>query len=145
VGYVLLIVIALAVSSLVFIWVKGIIPIDTAECPDVSLTISDYNCNAMSGTINLSVKNSGLFNINGFFIKGSDNESRMAVQGLNSIGTDNKGNINFGNLEPGEIYTGRFDYSSLSKLEAVEIEPFLFIDNKKVLCDKAIIRQKINC
>ena len=162
VGYVLLIGIAISLSILVFTWMKLRIPKPTEYCPeDISLIIESYNCS--EGNINLVLKNQGLFNIKGFFIRGSYSEGERPTKIMEYIEPDNPGEFillgedsdgayNFpGNLEPGDKYGdddngwAKFEISE-DELYSILIEPCIFDEEKnvKILCDNAIIIQDVD-
>ena len=70
IAYVLLIAGAVAMSTIVYVWIKNYIPKDIPKCDDgVSIMISDLSCGNSVLTFNL--KNNGLFNVDGYYIKAS--------------------------------------------------------------------------
>ncbi|MDD5700364.1 MAG: hypothetical protein PHH00_04250, partial [Candidatus Nanoarchaeia archaeon] len=70
VSYVLLIIIAVAISVLVYNFLIKFIPRgSTPQCPDgISLIPEDITCSA--STISFNLVNRGLWNVSGAFIKG---------------------------------------------------------------------------
>jgi hypothetical protein len=156
VSYVLLIVIAISLSVGVYSWIRFIIkgqnPID--KCPDgVSLVIQDYTLLA-GNTISLTVKNKGLFSINGYYIKGTANKSQVSSFNLkdpNALEGALEGTHSFlPALAPNKEDTHVFSYEGLDQLEKIEIEPFriqeksLFQKKTYVLCDQAVVSQEIS-
>lgn len=69
IGYVLLVTAAIVMSFIVYSWMKTYIPKEELKCPDdVSLTIGEVQCNDEKMLV--TIKNNGLFNIDGYTIKG---------------------------------------------------------------------------
>jgi hypothetical protein len=72
IGYILLVTIALVMAAIIYAWVKTYVPTETLECPDgSSIFIKDieYDC---AGSLNLTLKNNGRFNLAGYFIHASN-------------------------------------------------------------------------
>ena len=71
VGYVLLVALAISLSIMVYYWLRTyVLPSQPRLCPDgVSLIVDAYSCQA--GSFNLSLRNKGLFNVDGFIVRGS--------------------------------------------------------------------------
>lgn len=152
IGYVLLISFAIILSGIVYYWMKSYIPSDEVNCPDgVSVFIENYECT--STTINLTIKNNGKFNIEGYFIRGT-NESNQEVATIDlSKYADGIGGVvrfeggNF--LETGDESEKIFNLagSGISNIYSIEIVPVrsVVIDNKKKLaiCSDAKIKEEI--
>ncbi|MBU1252538.1 MAG: hypothetical protein KKC96_03015 [Nanoarchaeota archaeon] len=69
IGYVLLVVFALAISVGIYQWLKTFVPQDSLDCPDgVSVFLKSANFNGTSNKLTIEVVNSGRFNIAGYFI-----------------------------------------------------------------------------
>ncbi len=71
IGYVLLVTIAIAMSVIVFTWLKGYVPTETIECSDgVSLFVKDYKYECLTGTdkLTITLKNNGRFSVSGYLI-----------------------------------------------------------------------------
>ena len=74
IGYVLLIAGIIVVSGVVYIWLRSYVPRPSIECPEgVSLFIEDMNCEGSN--LNLSIRNNGRFEVNGYFIKATTTET----------------------------------------------------------------------
>ena len=77
--YVLLLVIVMTMSGMVYLWMKTYVPKDNIQCEDgVSLYITSMSCQLTSTgqyQLNIDLKNSGRFNIRGFFIHATENPS----------------------------------------------------------------------
>jgi hypothetical protein len=77
--YVLLIVIVMTMSGIVYVWMKTYIPKSDIECQEgVSIYLSNLKCSSVDGKylLNLTIKNSGRFNLRGFFIRGTEEISQ---------------------------------------------------------------------
>ena len=153
-SYVLLIVIVVGISITVFQVLKKLSQVTpTPECPDsVMMSIEDYSCEASS--INLTVKNRGLFDIDGFTIRGAvspaekpvlpleyDNRPLSAEKGVYFF----KFSINSA-LKPNMVSIQNFSYSSFNpkSLGIIELEPFVVQGDEQVFCEKAVITKKLD-
>lgn len=157
-SYVLLVVIAISLSVGVYSWLKFVVKGQESieKCPEgASLIIQDYKL-LENKKIELTVKNKGLFNISGYYIKGTDNKSQEAWFNLkdviaSSISGAVEGTYLFSKpFSPGDENTHTFSYEGLDKLEKIEIEPFRIQEKKSglkkksiVLCEQAIVSQEI--
>ena len=67
ISYVILIAIAITMSITIFVWLRTIANIEPVKsCGEgTSIIINNYQCNI--GKFNLTIKNNGRFNVNGFF------------------------------------------------------------------------------
>lgn len=163
VGYVLLIVIAITISTIVYFWLKGYLPKQGLECPEeISISVLDYKCNPPS--VNLTFKNTGLFNIDGIVIKGTDKPNKAANFPLIAEdlkvgpGTTYKGDYPFLDaskkqipLKPEEVYERDFRYYPQANraIKKIQVIPFKMIErNKKkeqVLCTKSTATLNLDC
>ena len=143
IAYVLLISLAIALSIIVYNWLRFyVLPYESKACPDgVSLIIQEYSCNG--GIINLTVRNKGLFKIDGYIFKVNNNTDYsgkpegLPVYLLGSVQLPNP-------LNPSEMHSVSYAYqNSYGRIVEIEIEPFRMQENKLVYCDKSIIRQVI--
>ena len=76
VGYVILITFGIILSVIVYNYLKTYVPKDLLDCPGgVSLFIKDYECDLNTGQLNLTIKNNGRFNVEGYFIHGAEERS----------------------------------------------------------------------
>jgi hypothetical protein len=76
--YVMLIVIAISMTSVVYLWLRGYVPSSNdVECKDgASIYISKAECSQQDNgkyTLRLSIKNTGRYQLRGFYIKGAEN------------------------------------------------------------------------
>jgi len=142
VAYVLLIGLAIALSVVVYSWLRGYAnPANFKTCPDgISLVIEDYVCVGNDLKINLS--NKGLFKVDGYIFKiGNETDVSGDPMGLpvNVMGVVTLPSP----LNPGEITSKTWGYKSIyGRIVEMEVEPFRLDENKKILCDKSIIRQR---
>lgn len=162
VGYVLLIALGIIMSVIVYSYLKTYIPRDPIKCPDAtSISIKEVLCDNISKSLNLTVKNNGNFNIEGFFIYGTTTPTQeLAVQDLSGF-MNNNTNVSepakFGNsiifsniknsLQPGQEKSVGFtlNYSVYS----IEVMPSRFQGeaNKErlVSCTDSKVKQKLSC
>ena len=153
VAYVILITIALSMSTIVYIWLKGYLPTNQEECPDgVSIIIKDYNCTkVLSGELflNLTIQNKGLFTTDGFVIKVNDRDG--ASIGLFTLKNTSEGKFG-AKLQPGEMYNYKYSLKNniigvsstgLTKLSFIEIQPFIY-KGEQIYCNK-VSSQIVKC
>ncbi len=154
VGYVLLIVIAMGLSVLVFVYLKNFTPTGKLSCPDgISVFIKSAACN--SGKLSLSLANNGLFTIDNLYIK-MGSPDRNIRYNLNNPEDPVNGGL--------ACATGKFtprstcDLSNLNIQAAnpnfgsghqyvLEIQPMVVDANtgKWAICDGTAVSQMINC
>jgi len=153
VSYVLLIVIALGLAVGVYSWMRYYLPAQNQEkCPDdVALTMKDYSCE--NGLLNIILENSGFFNIDGFYIRAS-NETGDSIPTilLNSTqaqytvpGIPGRCNLQY---EPFNVSTTRdfqFDYSSFNSLTKVQIQPYTIENNHLYMCSNIVTVDLPDC
>ena len=144
IAYVLLVTMAIALSVLVFNWLRFYIsPSETTSCPEgISLVIKDFECiQGKTGSLNLTLKNKGLFNVTGFNVRVNDrNNSEI---GIYSFSNDQVGNGKDGvSLAPGEEYNGLYLFSDaegnsvdLEIIKLVEVQPFIRENGDKIFCE----------
>jgi len=145
IAYVLLVVIALSLSLLVYAWMKNYLPKEGEKCPDgVSLIISGYRCNPNVNEFNLTLKNKGLFNLYGFVARIKNSSDGFYID-LKEGGSREiyffEENDNL--LRPNNKSLKIFNYENYSQILEIRIEPFIEGDKKVILCENAVITQKI--
>jgi len=156
VGYVLLISISIALGSMIYMWLKGYVakPLPEEACPDgVNLIIFDYACylNGTQKTINLTIQNRGLFNVDAYIIKinnASSSEKTGDIVGrypLNDIAAKTNIIVFKPALTPSNSTMNQFDYTGHNKLRQIEILPKKITEKGSSICSKAIIQQEIKC
>jgi len=89
IGYVLLVVFAIVISSIVFQWLRTYIPAQAMECPaGVSLFINNatFEITADGGELSVTMTNNGRFIIDGYFINiKNDSEQDLAIIGISEF------------------------------------------------------------
>ncbi len=143
VAYVLLIIIGLALSSMVYIYLKNYLPSEEAECPaDTSLIISNVLCSVDRKNITVTLSNRGLFNVSGAFV-------RLASPGK-TIGEQlNKDNELFPfPLSPDKHFV--LSYKPSFTLEkdpeyTLSVQPSIFVERKLIPCAGTVTSQKFSC
>lgn len=134
VSYVLLITIGIALALLVYGWLK-FYTAPTGEdmtCPeDIALIMDDYIYNMSSSTLNITIKNQGLFSTDGFILKIHDRiGADLGFYIINETGVA---------LEPRESVNLEQDVSDYNPLTVVEIQPFILNGEYKTLCPNTFI------
>jgi len=159
ISYVLLIFITISLSIGVYIWLKDYATItEKINCKDgTSLTIENYNIerkNDNNNTLNLSIKNNGLFNVSGFLISAGNDSKKIPMQLIWARFPqvqaypgyfDFKGFSGDQDLGPGQKQNAVFNLGDLDKLEIIQIQPYIFKKNNidKIFCEQALIKQVI--
>lgn len=163
IAYIILISIALAISPFVYKYLKTYIEgRDVPECPeDVSLFVKKLNRTYKDDQININItlKNTGLFNIGGYLIKTSDKTDSVAARDISQYVQGNfhldpgvmfkvdKENEKINSLSPGEEATHLFIIPNDKEINLIEITPIMWYeDNGKTeisFCDNSKIREII--
>jgi len=161
VGYILLVTFAIIMSSVVYQWMKTYIPRKIMDCPDeVSILIKDVNFNCASRNLSLILQNNGRFNIDGYFIRATNESNQtLATIDLSEFFDEDGGEIArntivFGLLQEensfkpnSEPITHIFNLNSL--IYSIEIIPtrYQLENNKKrvVSCRNSKIKENIEC
>jgi len=149
VSYVLLVVIAISLSLLVYAWMKGLLWKNPKECPEgVSLIIADYTCNSAIKNITITFRNNGLFGIEGFIARISNETGKLTTKPLlggEPINGDFNGNFFFNQaLKPNEEFTNSFSYSDYDKIVELEIVPLKLVGTEMLLCDNSALKQQLD-
>jgi len=140
IAYVLLITIAISLSAIVYNWLRFYVsPSEKENCPEgVSLIIREYDYDAISDKLNLTIQNKGKFSVKGFVVKVNDVEgSNIGIYLLDKIGAE---------LKPGEVFNELYDTDSYelgsgefeiikNKLTFVEVQPFVEKSGNKLFCE----------
>jgi len=157
VSYALLILIALAIGTLIFVWLLGIInDPKTEKCPEdgVSIVIREAICHDADDKVEIAIANQGRFNISGFVVKGSNNPGTKALINLDPNDAPatlaDVGELNIiisKDLGPGEEGYYNFSYSaltpaSLSKISVVAIRNQ---SEKMAICTNSLAGQDVSC
>jgi len=142
IGYIILVSMAVGLSVLVYNWVVHYVPSgDVIECPEgTSLSIVDVKCDMVSHTLNFSVKNTGLFSIDGFVSKVNDVETVGAffLNRTNEV------------ILPGEEKSYSNDYLEVSvggvssDLKLLDLQPFINVEGEDSFC-LPTIKTRLDC
>lgn len=135
VGYVILIVMAIALSGLVYNWLRFYItPSDQETCPDeIKLIIENYGYNDENGNLKVELKNKGLFTIDGFILRVNNRtNAELAVYTINLTGEQIKPN------EKSQATYLAIDLQEkvAGQITLIEVQPFIREDGEKILCPK---------
>ena len=85
IGYVLLIVFAMIIGTIVYNLIKTYVPKDVPECPE-SVSIFIKEINYVGNSLNITIINNGLFDIAGYFIRATENSSqKIATKDLSKF------------------------------------------------------------
>lgn len=156
VAYVILITIGMSLASLVFVWLKYYVTEDPIKtCPEgATLIIEDYSCSTNEGKtlLNLTIKNKGLFTVDGFLIKVNDREdSSIGVYTLYNSSETKYGQA----LQPDETVTYQYSLdkdayegknnkvTDITQLRLIEVQPF--IDKKNMIFCESVSSQGVKC
>jgi len=155
VGYVLLIIIAVALSMIVFTFMQRSLPKDVEECPsDVSVIIKDFGCSnlvdslpdADKNNLTLVLENRGLHNIAGVIVKGESNKDLVPVRNMELYSKETGyGIAPGGKLSVSLNTTGIDNLACVSGNEiTVLVEPFVLAKKGGVTyCGDSIIMQRL--
>ena len=154
ISYILLIFITISLSIGVYIWLKDYATIsEKINCKEgTSLNIENYNIehkNDGNNTLNLTIKNNGLFNVSGFLITAGNNSKRTPMQLIWARNNPQAypGYFDFTpELAPGQKTNAEFNINeTIDKLEIIQMQPYIFKENNidKVFCEQALIKQVI--
>ena len=152
VSYVLLISISIAIAGVVFSWLRlQATPSNEIDCEEgVSLVISEYYYNCTGKVLNLTLKNRGLFDIDGYVIRVNNvTNSKLGVYLLNGSG----GIIDVGDQQRDSYSSEEFCVdmdcdSSLSlsgDLTFVEAQVYTIKEGKRFYCKNIVAKQSLSC
>ncbi len=148
VGYVLLISITIALSVLVFAWLKFYVNVEESEkCPEgVNLVIKSYNCSTnLGGRMEIVLQNKGLFSIAGFSLK--VNDAPNATIGVHELSSGETSML----LPPGNETTLSYTFSNFNGISEgtitlIEVQPIVkTIDKNSLLHCGNVATQKVVC
>jgi hypothetical protein len=147
VGYVLLIIIAVALAAGVFTFLRTFIPKERVECPEeIHIVIQDYVCS--SGVLNLTFSNRGLFTVDGVYVRAGTQEKKVRTP-LNDPDAGGKERDKFYiDLVPGNKTTRTYasDQFLTPGEYVVEVEPGRYSEEGLwAICERALVTQTIQC
>jgi len=158
VSYVLLILIAFGLGTLIFVWLKDITTDkETEVCPPegVSISIKNSVCDDSAETVTLTIRNAGRFNIDGLIVKGSnnpdaeawadltENDDKLYPSGIFNIIQGSSGENS--PLAPNTEGTYKFEYSGLGSLAKILVGAARSEDNDLLVCTESYISQEVEC
>lgn len=165
IGYVLLITFGIVLAAIVFTYLKTFVPSEATQCPEgTSLFVSDYSYSCSTNQFNLTLKNNGKFNLQGYFIHAtkSSNQTLATINlakyyfnGFPNEGINTTTAVYFHtpvnkSLAPGENSFNVFNLDpTLNSLYSIEIIPGRFqtegSTQRFVSCGGAEIREVVSC
>lgn len=135
IGYVLLVVFAMIIGTIVYQTMKTYVPRDVEECPDgVSIFIQFLNYS--NNQLNLTIVNNGLFNIAGIYVRATNSSTKeLATKDLSPFLEETQSQASIANnavfflgggnvLKPNEKRTIFFNVDEA--IYSIEITPGLF-------------------
>lgn len=141
IGYVMLISMAIALSILVFAWLRFYVsPGEELECPsDVAIVLQDYAYDGVD--LDLRLKNKGLFSIDGFFIRVSNRSdaevSNFLLEQVEVLSSeDSRESL----LKPNEVIEKSVNHSDSEgnfiegEFTFVEVLPYIYEDGNRLIC-----------
>ena len=152
----MLIVIAVGLSVAVFSFLKLYLPEDRPECSeDISLTLDSVSCTSVGNNnygIGITMTNRGLFDVLRAQIRIGDSDRVLRTilnEGLDNPNDDfllgNPNDPTIG-LVPGESWTNTWETTFTSGgAKELEIEPIMYVDNQRVLCDNSVVKTLVLC
>jgi len=163
ISYVLLVSMVLVLSVGVFSWLKLAADVKPEpDCKDdTSIIITDYACDPDSTVQNfkLTLKNNGRFNIDGIILTvGDDADKAPSIYlipeflGGGGEGGTIPGHYFFNDpLKPGVVLenvdfldkTSGTESIDFTNIEIIEVQPFIVKEGERILCQEAVIKQKI--
>jgi len=162
VGYVLLVAFVIIMGSIVYQWIGSFVPREIMDCPEeVSIFVKDVDCE--SRNLSLTLQNNGRFNIDGYFIRATNEPNQtLATMDLSEFFDEDAGDkgklienkIVFGLLQEensfkpnSEPVTHVFNLDSL--IYSIEVIPIRYqLENNKkrfVSCGNSKIRENVEC
>lgn len=140
ISYVLLIIIALALSAVVYNYLTSLTPKEKAECPeDISLYLSEARCNITSNKLSFEYTNSGLFKTEGIYVRFGNISSTVRK-------TLNNNQPYFNPSNPGENIDENLSISGyIAGNYTLEIQPLVKVKKQYALCEKVIVTKDVEC
>jgi len=158
ISYVLFIAIGIGIAMMVYAGLKyypSIIEPRIACKEGTSLILEDYSFNGDLNILALNLKNNGLFNVDGFIFYVGEDAGDYPTNTLSlSNGDvvqdpDEKAYLTFyieeenTPLAPGDSVDVDFSTTGFESIAVLRLQPFIFEDGKKIICDDASIRQAV--
>ena len=152
IGYVLLIAIAIALSTAVFFYLKLYLPSNNPECDvDIKITIDSVFCGTDDdgkAVIKVNVTNRGLFKIDGAFIKIGDVGRTFKTELNPTRDVYDCDDLSDRFLNPGKMFCFTYNVDNPTTLQGnkeISVQPVVFVDNNPVLCSDAVVSKTVVC
>lgn len=160
IGYILLVSISIAMSVIVFQWIKNYVPTEEVNCPEgTSMFVKSINYDCTNLILNMTIKNNGKFSINGFYIRATNvsNQELATINLASNILAGGKlyeGSVDFveeieNSCDPGEEEFISFNIEEYNQIYKIEIVPtrIQVEEDKKllVMCGDSEIRETLTC
>lgn len=153
VGYVLLIAIAVSLSTAVFFYLKLYLPDERPECDsDIKLTIDSALCVyddpviPTSSIIKINVTNRGLFKVEGAYVKIGDIDRTFKTDLNPTLNLTSICNNLDASLNPGKTFCGTYSHILAPRTpQEISVQPLIWVDNKPVLCSEAVATKRVVC
>lgn len=151
VSYVLLIVIAVAISGLVYSYLKLYVPTEGVECnEEIYLTIDSVDCNNETQMLSVQLSNGGLFNVDRAFIRFAEANRTVRTQ-LNINDTllynlaDSKPVLAPGDRTPAMRFSINSSLRSGVQEYVLEVQPAITKERRIVPCKNKIVTRPVTC
>jgi len=147
IGYVLLVVVAIALAVIVFSWLRGQVDDgDEAECPEgVSLIVKNIECDIDGRELSFTLQNKGLFNLNGSIVRVNDRvDAEIGIYNISELeyvlspGEEKEIGILFSNIK-------NDGGGLLESVSLVEIQAFVFDEGIKAYCENIVSEVLEDC
>ena len=161
ISYVLLIAIAIGISTGVFVWLKSFANVTpVVDCEEgTSVLMENYECKCQGEPyaacwISLTIKNNGRFNVSGIILTiSNDSKKEPYIYLINK--EDPQGyfpgyNFFSPQLNPGSSIQAYFlnktkDNKNIDTIASIKIQPIIIIKKNRVVCQNSVIKQPIDC
>lgn len=157
-SYVLLVLIALAMATLIYVWMRNLPPEPGEACPEgVSIIIRNVQCDTVAQRVTLILANKGRFDIHGLVIRASDDANVAPIINLDEVDgkidastgmnliVDATGNID--PLEPDEEESYQFTYSGILTNAPVTVSAGVvrLQEEDPVVCTNTFVSSPVTC
>ncbi len=146
ISYVLLITLAIALSATTYIFLKQYAekPLPEEGCPEgTNIVIENYECDMNEKILSITIKNRGLHNVDGVFIKISTDNTEF-LEDFAEISSECMSRPNCVRCEfdpcfppDGEV-SKEFDYSEYDQITKIVVIPYKLGETYATLCENAI-------
>ncbi|MFA5258992.1 MAG: hypothetical protein WC979_08230 [Candidatus Pacearchaeota archaeon] len=159
ISYVLLIAIAIGISTGVFVWLKSYTNVTpVVDCEEgTSVLLESYTCECEHELclMTLNIKNNGRFNVSGIILTISEDAKREPTDYLiqrKDLERKLKPGITYfdSQLNPGssaavEFFNTNQKDEAVSSIPLIKIQPIITLNKNRVVCQNSIIKQPIDC